>query len=124
MILSRWGKKYLKGERKRRNPEIVLDGYQTLGYSNNQLKVLPRQINYNNAMRFKTELCSYFDDYPSQKLSLDFSQVKEINSAGIAVLVFVYSLATKNSRKLKLKGLNKKVRKAIEVAKLEKLLEV
>jgi|SRR5579863_1682299 anti-sigma B factor antagonist len=59
----------------------------------------------------------------SHQLILDFSQVPYIDSAGIGALVGAYVNHQKDARRLSLVGVNKRVRDALQVTRVEQFFQ-
>ncbi len=73
------------------------------------------------------ELVKYYGEIPQDKkdrVILDFSDTKYINSAGIAILIGLITKATDNKFKIEFSGLNPHFRKVMDIVGLTDFVQI
>lgn len=78
----------------------------------------------NDALEFQNELTSILKDDNPSSIILDLSQVEQINSSGLGMLVAANSNVQKNKKSLILTNLPSKVKELVKMTHLDKVLKI
>ena len=81
-------------------------------------------IDHNNSEMFKYSILEKIIDSENLTLILDLSNVKEMYSSGIGVLIFLESYLKDSNGKLKLAGLDKNLLTRFETRGLHNIFEI
>ncbi len=92
-----------------------------------EVMVLTPRLGYldaSNTKEFKEVLVNTIDGASKNKIVMDMSSLKFIDSSGLGTLVTCLRLMNSNNGELKLAGVTKAVRAILEIVRMHRLFEI